>query len=70
MLIRILFAVGVGIVAWLICQFAGVVLVAIGIDWVKAVGDFLKLYAGLVSLVAAIFAFVKGHPRFGVAPLV
>jgi hypothetical protein len=58
MLRRVLLAVAFGIGAWLVCIGLGLVLVAIPDPaWVPAIGAFLKTYAGLISLVVAIYVF-------------
>lgn len=63
-LVRVLYAIGVGIVAWLLCILLSLVLISVQIAWVTQVGNFFGAYAALISLVAAIFAFVRPVPTW------
>lgn len=60
MIRRIMLALLVGIIVWLLCQFFGGVLGAMEISWITAAGTFLKTFAGLISLVAAVWYYFAG----------
>lgn len=57
---RIVLAVVVGIVVFLVCIFLGGLLAGIGISWVASTGSFLKEWAALIGLLAALWHFFRG----------
>ncbi len=57
---RLLIAIGVGILVILICYFVGGLLVTTKLSPVVFIGDFLKTWAVLLGIVAGIFAFASG----------
>lgn len=60
MLRRIVLAVVVGVVVFLICLLAGILLTALEVSFAVAVGDFLTQWAGVIGLLAAIWHFFSG----------
>lgn len=62
LVLRLLYAVAVGVIAWLICVFFGGFLALTHQPMLAYVGDFLTTWAVLIGVVAAIFAFVGGAP--------
>ncbi len=60
MLNRLVIAVIIGIVVTLICIFVGGLLSTMTISWVVATGVFLKTYAALLGLLAALWHFFQG----------
>lgn len=60
MIARIVIAVIVGIVVFLICTFVGGLLASVGISWVASTGAFLKAWASLLGLLAALWHFFGG----------
>jgi hypothetical protein len=60
MIARIVLAVVVGVVVFLVCTFVGGLLVTIAISWVAAVGSFLVKWASLLGLLAALWRFFGG----------
>lgn len=59
---RILWALAVAVVVWLICVFLGGFLALTGQPMVDYVGAFIERWATLIAVVAFIFAFVGGAP--------
>lgn len=58
---RVVLAIVVGIVVWLVCEFVGGLLVSIvGPSWVTATGDFLRGFGSLLGLLAALWYFFAG----------
>lgn len=60
MITRIVLAVVVGIVVFLVCTFLGGLLASVAISWVAAIGAFLKAWASLLGLLAALWHFFGG----------
>lgn len=60
MLGRIVLAVVVGVIVTLACILAGSLLVIAGIALAVTVGDFLKTYAALFGILAALWYFFSG----------
>lgn len=60
MVSRILMALVAGAVAYLVCIFLGGLLVLTGVPLVAFVGEFLKQWAVLISILVAIGYFVSG----------
>lgn len=65
MLRRIVLALVVGIAVALVCILGGLILAATDIEVITTVGVFLKRFAGLIGLLAAIWYFFAG-PRTAV----
>jgi hypothetical protein len=57
---RLLYAIAIGVVVWLICTFFGGFLALAGQPMLTYLGEFLKTWAVLLGIVAAILAFVSG----------
>ena len=64
MLKRIAIAIVIGIAVSLVCIGLGMLLIAIGVQPLPALGAFLKNYAGLIGLLAGIYNFLTGRPSF------
>lgn len=62
LVMRILWALAVAVVVWLICVFLGGFLALTGQPMVDYVGAFIERWATLIAIVAFIFAFVGGAP--------
>lgn len=62
MLGRIAIAVVIGVVVFLACVLLGALLVSISVGFAVTVGNFLKQYAGLIGLLAALYNFFAGTP--------
>lgn len=61
MLSRIIVAVLVAVIAYLVCVFVGgVLLVSLQVPIAVAVGKFLEQYAGVISVVAGLWHFFAG----------
>lgn len=63
MLSRVILAVVVGIVTFLIASFVGSLLVDVPISWVAKTGKFLEIYATLLGLAAALWYGFSGFRR-------
>lgn len=61
MLTRIIMAIVVGVFVILVCILLGDLLVSFDISWVLAIGSFLKQFANLIGLLAALWTFVVGN---------
>jgi hypothetical protein len=61
MLSRIVLAIITGIVTTIVLMFIGTLLVTMDINWVVATGAFLKEFAGLLGLLAALWYFFAGY---------
>jgi hypothetical protein len=61
MLMRIVAAIAVGIGTSLICLLIGLVLVALNVPIVEAIGSFLRQYAWLIGAVTGLFWFATGR---------
>jgi len=59
---RILWALAVAIVVWLVCVFFGGFLALTHQQMVTYVGKFIETWATLIAIIAFIFAFVGGTP--------
>jgi flagellar motor component MotA len=57
---RIIVAVLIGIVVWLICIFGGALLVSLGIPVLKTLGNLLEDYAVVIGVLGAALAFFTG----------
>ncbi len=60
MLSKLVIACVVGIVVFLACILVGGLLVTTTVPFVVTVGTFLKTYAGLLGLLAALFHYFAG----------
>ena len=60
MLGRLALAIVVGVVAFLACELLGALLVAIKVEFVVAIGSFLKEWSGVIGLLAAVWHFFAG----------
>jgi hypothetical protein len=60
MLIRIVWAVAIGLAVWLACLFLGGFLETLKADPVVFIGSFLKTYATIIGAIAGLLAFVTG----------
>lgn len=60
MLSRIGIAVVVGVAVFLGCILLGILLVALKADFAVTVGNFLKSYASVIGLLAALYRFFTG----------
>lgn len=58
---RIVLSVVIGVVVFLIVTLVGILLVALEVDFAVSVGAFLKTYASLIGLLAAIWFFFTGR---------
>lgn len=65
---RLLWALAVAVIAWLICIFFGGFLATVNQPQMAYVGQFLEKFATVVAVVAFIIAFVGGAPA-GIASL-
>lgn len=61
MLSRIILAVVVGIVAYLVCELVGGLLATTAIDFAVTIGNFLQKYASLIGLLSALWFFFSGR---------
>lgn len=59
---RLLYAIAVGVIAWLICVFFGGFLALTNQPMLAFLGHFLETYAVLIGVVVAVLAFVGGAP--------
>lgn len=64
MLSRIVLAVLTGVLTTLACVFVGGLLVTMEVSWVVATGSFLREFAGLLGLVAALWYFFAGYAHW------
>jgi hypothetical protein len=62
LLMRLLWAIAVGVLVWLLCVFFGGLLALTNQTMLAYLGDFLVKWADLIGILAAIFAFVGGPP--------
>ena len=60
MLSRLVIALVVGVVVFLACILLGALLANIDIDFVVTIANFLKNYASLIALLAALWQFFSG----------
>lgn len=61
-LMRIVYAIAVGVLAWLICVFLGGLVATTDQPQLGFLGHFLIQYASVIAVVVAILAFVGGAP--------
>lgn len=64
MISRLVLAVVVGVVVTLACMLVGAILAALSVDLAVTVGNFLKTYAGVAGVLAALWHFFSGSPEF------
>lgn len=64
MLSRVVLGVVVGIIVMLACTLVGGLLMSFEISWVVAIGAFLRLYASLLGLCAALWYAFAGYSRW------
>lgn len=57
---KLILAVVVGVLTTLVCLFVGGLLLTMEVSWVVATGAFLKTFAGLLGLMAALWHFFAG----------
>ena len=62
LILRILWALAVAVIVWLVCVFLGGFLALAGQPMVTYVGSFIERWATLIAIVAFILAFVGGAP--------
>jgi hypothetical protein len=62
MLGKIALAVVVGVIVFLACILLGGLLVTLKVDFAVTIGNFLKQYAGVIGLLAAIWHYFAGSP--------
>lgn len=60
MLSRIVLAIVVGVVVTLVCTLVGSLLMTFSIGWVTATGAFMKSFASLLGLLAALWWYFSG----------
>jgi len=60
LVMRLLYAIAIGVIAWLVCVFFGGFLALTHQAMLAYLGGFLQAWAVLIGVVAAIFAFVSG----------
>jgi hypothetical protein len=60
MISRIVLAVIVGVVVFLVCVLVGGLLATLAVPFAVTVGNFLKNYAGILGLLAALWYFFAG----------
>lgn len=60
MISRVVLAVVVGVVVFLVCILVGGLLATLKVDFAVTVGNFLKNYAGVIGLLAALWHFFAG----------
>lgn len=60
MLSRIIFAIVVAVSFTLACLLLGAILLLLKIDIATTVGDFFKLHAGTIGILAGLFTFASG----------
>lgn len=63
MIQRIVLAVIVGVVVFLGCVLLGGLLITLKVDFAVTVGTWLKNYAGVLGLLAALWHFFVGSPK-------
>lgn len=63
MIQRIVLAIVVGVVVFLGCVLLGGLLATLKVDFAVTVGTFLKTYASLIGLLAALWHFFAGSPK-------
>lgn len=64
MLTRLVVAVVIGVVAFLVCILLGTVLVGLRVDVAVAVGSFLKEWASVIAFLVALYQFATGKFQF------
>jgi fructose-specific phosphotransferase system IIC component len=62
LLMRLLYAIAVGVIAWLICVFFGGFLALTNQPMLAFLGHFLETYAVLIGIIVAVLAVVGGAP--------
>lgn len=60
MLAKIGMSIVVGVAVFLGCMLLGLLLVSLRVDFAVAVGGFLRQYASVIGLLAALWAFFTG----------
>ena len=68
MIQRLILAVVVAIAVGLVCLLIGLVLVAIGVPIAVTIGGFFKDWCWVIGLLAGIWHFFSGSPRFWSRP--
>ena len=61
-ILRLLWALGWAVLAWLICLFFGGLLATVGQPQMEFTGGFLRTMASIIAVVVFCFAFVGGAP--------
>lgn len=64
LLARLVLAVVVGVIVTLICMLVGALLATVDVDMASTVGGWLESYAGVLGLLAALWHFFTGSPKF------
>jgi flagellar motor component MotA len=62
---RIIVAILIGVVVWLLCVFGGALLVSLGIPVLKTLGSLLQDYAIIIGAVGGLLAFFTGWNPLG-----
>lgn len=62
---RIIVAILIGVVVWLVCIFGGALLVSLGVPVLKTLGNLLRDYAVIIGVLAAALAFFTGWSPIG-----
>ncbi len=65
MLNRIVVAVAIGVIVFLVCILGGAVLGALHVSVLTTIGDFLTQYAVLIGVLGAVLSFFAGWSPFG-----
>lgn len=61
MLLRALWALGVLVITVIVCLLLGALLLTINQETIQSIGNFLKQYAGLIGILAALLYFFFGY---------
>lgn len=64
MLGRIVLAIVIGIVVFLVCTFLGGIAATVAISWVAAIGAFFAAWAALIGLLACLWYYFAGGNLF------
>ena len=64
MLARIVVAIVVGVVCWLICIFGGALLVSLNVPVLETLGKLLQTYAVIIGVLGGLAAFFTGWRPF------
>ena len=62
---RIVIAVLIGIIVWLVCVFGGALLASLGIPVLSKLGELFQTYAVVIGAIAGLVAFFTGWSPIG-----